>query len=98
VTGMVLVALAGSWASLRFSFLSILALCWRTAVASGLAKVGVDAAIHERVPERDRANAFARTETLLMLVWLAGGAIGLAPGIPVRLGVALATLVTLVVL
>jgi len=98
VTGGVLVGLAGSWAVVRFSFLSVLALCWGTAVASGLAKAGVDGAIHERVPERDRPNAVARAETLLMLVWLAGGAIGLTPGVPPRLGLALATAVTLVLL
>jgi MFS family permease len=95
-TGIVLVALAGLWATVRFSFLSILVLCLCTAVASGLAKVAVDATIQERIPERDRANAFARTETLLMLVWLAGAAIGLAPGLPVRLGIAVATLVAII--
>jgi hypothetical protein len=98
ITGAVLIALAGSWATVRFSFLSTLALCWSTAVASGLAKVGVDAAIHERVPEHGRADAFARAETLLMLVFLAGGAIGLAPNVPPRLGVAVATFVAFVVL
>jgi hypothetical protein len=95
-TGVVLVTLAGLWATARFSFLSILALCLCTALASGLAKVAVDAAVHERVPERERANAFARTETLLMLTWLAGGAIGLVPNLPVRLGIAIATVVALV--
>jgi hypothetical protein len=95
-TGVVLVTLAGLWATARFSFLSVLALCLCTALASGLAKVAVDAAIHERVPERERANAFARTETLLMLTWLAGGAIGLVPNLPVRLGIAIATVVALV--
>lgn len=95
-TGVVLVALAGLWATVRFSFLSILVLCVCTAVASGLAKVAVDATIQERIPERDRANAFARTETLLMLIWLAGAAIGLVPGLPVRLGIAIATVVALV--
>lgn len=94
-TGVVLVALAGLWATVRFSFLSILALCLCTAVASGLAKVAVDATIQERIPERDRANAFARTETLLMLMFLAGAAIGLVPNLPVRLGLAIATAVAL---
>lgn len=98
VTSAMLVVLVGSWAAVRFSFLSVLALCWGTAVASGLAKVGVDAAIHDRVPERDRANAVARTETLLMLTGLAGGAIGLVPNLPPRLGIALATAVTFVLL
>ena len=96
--GVVMVGLAGLWATVRFSFLSILLLCLCTALASGLAKVAVDTAIQERVPERDRANAFARTETLLMLTWLAGAAIGLVPGVPVRLGIAVAGLVALVVI
>ena len=98
ITGAVLVALAGSWAVIRFSFLSVLALCWCTAVATGLAKVGVDAAIHARVAERDRADAFARTETLLMLAGLAGGALGLVPGVPPRLGIAVATAVAFALL
>jgi MFS family permease len=97
ITAAVLIVLAGSWATIRFSFLSVLALCWCTAVASGLAKAGVDGAIHARVPELDRPNAVARTETLLMLVGLAGGAIGLVPGVPPRLGLALASAATFVV-
>jgi MFS family permease len=91
-TGVVLVACAGLYATVRFSFISLLVLCLFTAVASGLAKVAVDAAIQERVPEPYRPNAFARTETLLMLVWLAGGGIGLVPHVDTRLGVAAATL------
>ena len=64
-------------------------LCLVTAIASGLAKLAVDATIQERVPERVRASAFAHSETLLMLAWVAGGAIGLIP-FDGRLGVAVA--------
>jgi MFS family permease len=95
-TGVVLVTLAGLYATVRFSFFSILVLCVFTAVASGLAKVAVDATVQERVPEPYRPNAFARTETLLMLVWLAGASIGLVPGVDVRIGMAAATLAVLV--
>jgi MFS family permease len=92
-SGLTMVALSAIYASVRFGMTSVLLLCLCTAVASGLAKVAVDAAIQERIPERDRPDAFARTETLLMLTWLAGAAIGLVPGVPVRLGVGVATIV-----
>ncbi len=54
-------------------------LCLVTAVASGLAKLAVDAVIQERLPERVRASAFAHSETLLMFAWVTGGALGLIP-------------------
>jgi hypothetical protein len=95
VSGLVMVGLSAIYATVWFGMTSVLLLCLCTAVASGLAKVAVDAAIGERIPERDRADAFARTDTLLMLTWLAGAAIGLVPGVPVRLGIAAATLVGL---
>ncbi|MDT4986802.1 MAG: hypothetical protein QOI74_896 [Micromonosporaceae bacterium] len=59
-------------------FLVVLA-CLVTAVASGLAKLAVDAVIQERIPERVRASAFAHSETLLMFAWVIGGALGLVP-------------------
>ena len=58
---------------------AVLLLCLVTAVASGLAKLAVDASIQERIPETVRASAFAHAETLLMLAWVAGGALGLIP-------------------
>ena len=64
-------------------------LCLATALGSGLAKLTVDAVIQERVPERVRASAFAHSETLLMLAWVAGGALGLIP-FAGRLGLILA--------
>jgi hypothetical protein len=94
-TGIVLVAVAALYASVRFSFISLLVLCLCTALASGLGKVAVDASIQERIPEPYRPNAFARTETLLMLVWLAGAGIGLVPHVNIRFGVAVAALAAL---
>jgi hypothetical protein len=96
VTGILLVTFAALYVTIRFSLLSILVLCLFTALATGLAKMAVDAAIRERVPEPHQPNAFARTETLLMLVWLAGAAIGLVPHVDVRLGIAAATIAALV--
>jgi MFS family permease len=75
--------------ALWFSLAMIGLLCLAVATASGLAKLAVDACIQERIPEHVRASAFAHAETLLMLAWVAGGAIGLIP-LNGHLGVALA--------
>ncbi|MET0765267.1 MAG: MFS transporter [Blastococcus sp.] len=48
------------------------------AVTNALAKVSLDAIIQREVPENLRASAFARSETLLQLAWVAGGALGVA--------------------
>jgi MFS family permease len=93
--GLSLVAVTGMWASLRFSLGSIMMFCLATAVASGLAKLSVDASIQERIPEQIRASAFAHAETLLMLAWVAGAAIGLVPFVNARVGLAIATIALL---
>jgi MFS family permease len=72
------VAAAGSWAGLHFTLAAVMLFCLVTAIASGLAKLAVDASIQERIPDTVRASAFAHAETLLMLAWVAGGALGLA--------------------
>src|SRR5437763_1095709 len=72
-------AAAAAFAALRYSLLTVAVLCLLTAIGSGLAKLAVDAVIQERVPEGVRASAFAHSETLLMLAWVAGGGLGLIP-------------------
>ncbi|MEV6631351.1 MFS transporter [Actinoplanes sp. NPDC051470] len=59
------------------------------ATFSGISKLAIDASIQERVPERLRASAFGHSETVLMIAWVIGGAIGIIP-LTGRLGVALA--------
>jgi MFS family permease len=83
------VALAGLAVAIRFTLFTILGFCLATAIASGLAKLAVDATIQDRVPDTIRASAFAHSETLLMLAWVAGGALGLIP-LDGRIGVTLA--------
>jgi MFS family permease len=65
-------------------------------LAQSLGKLSLDALIQRDVPERVRASAFARSETLLQLAWVVGGFIGIAlPLIPqLGLGVAAAILVS----
>ncbi|MBK1785393.1 MFS transporter [Prauserella cavernicola] len=47
------------------------------ATASALAKNTLDAVIQDDLPEESRASAFGRSETVLQLAWVFGGAVGL---------------------
>lgn len=78
-SGLAVVAVAAAAATLFYSLLAVALLCLVTAIVSGIAKLAIDASIQERVPERLRASAFAHSETVLMLAWVAGGAVGLIP-------------------
>src|SRR4051795_9797002 len=49
-----------------------------SAVTNALGKVALDAIIQREVPESLRASAFSKSETILQLAWVAGGAIGIA--------------------
>ncbi|WP_156725052.1 MFS transporter [Streptomyces apocyni] len=56
--------------------------------AQALAKLSLDAVIQRDVPELVRTSAFARSETILQMSWVVGGAIGIA--LPLHGGVGLA--------
>lgn len=47
-----------------------------TSAASAVAKASLDASLQDDLPEESRASAFGRSESLLQLAWVAGGAIG----------------------
>ncbi|MGH3759938.1 MAG: MFS transporter [Gemmatimonadales bacterium] len=47
------------------------------ATASAIAKNSLDAVIQDDLPEESRASAFGRSETVLQLAWVFGGAIGI---------------------
>jgi MFS family permease len=78
-SGLIVVTGLAILATLKFSLLMVALLALATALISGLAKLAVDAAIQERVPDRLRASAFAHSETVLVLAFVAGGAVGLIP-------------------
>jgi hypothetical protein len=92
--GIGVVAVVAAIATLRFTLPVVALLCLLTAISSGLAKLAVDSSIQERVDERLRGTAFAHSETLLMLAFVAGSGLGLAP-LPGRLGVGIAAGLTL---
>nr|WP_229379526.1 MFS transporter [Streptomyces sp. VRA16 Mangrove soil] len=58
--------------------------------AQALAKLSLDATIQRDVPEAVRTSAFARSETLLQVAWVLGGAIGIALPLVGSLGLSVA--------
>jgi MFS family permease len=59
-------------------------------LCQALAKLSLDALIQRDVPEEVRTSAFARSETLLQMAWVAGGAIGIALPLNGTLGMSVA--------
>ncbi len=65
-------------AAVSYSFAMAALVAGVAAVANALGKVALDAIIQREVPESLRASAFARSETVLQLSWVVGGALGIA--------------------
>lgn len=82
----------GAW---RYSLATALLAALAAAVAGALAKIALDATVQRDFGDNVRGQAFARSETVLQLAWVAGGAVGLA--LPLRgsygLGLAAAAVV-----
>ena len=65
-------------AAVFYSFAMAVAVVLVSAVTNALGKVSLDAIIQREVPDSLRASAFARSETMLQLAWVVGGAFGIA--------------------
>ncbi|MFL6130161.1 MAG: MFS transporter [Mycobacteriales bacterium] len=89
------VAVISLVASLSFSLTTAILVAAAAGVANALGKLCLDAIIQREVPDALRASAFARSETLLQLAWVAGGGLGIAlpPNGPLGFGAAAALLV-----
>ncbi|MFF7181928.1 MFS transporter [Streptomyces sp. NPDC008121] len=59
-------------------------------LTQALSKLSLDALIQRDVPEVVRTSAFARSETLLQMAWVVGGAIGIALPLNGTLGMSVA--------
>ncbi|MEV5607938.1 MFS transporter [Streptomyces sp. NPDC052225] len=64
--------------------------------AQALSKLSLDATIQRDVPEAVRTSAFARSETLLQVAWVVGGAIGIALPLNGALGLSVAAAIVAV--
>jgi hypothetical protein len=65
-------------AAVFYSFVMAVVVVFVSSVTNALGKVSLDAIIQREVPESLRASAFARSETILQLAWVVGGAFGIA--------------------
>jgi MFS family permease len=77
VLGCVGVSVLGAVAAAVFPGIAAATGCaLAAAIVSALSKVCLDAVIQRDLPERSRASAFGRSETVLQLAWVLGGAMG----------------------
>ncbi|AUY54263.1 MFS transporter [Streptomyces sp. CB01881] len=78
VTAMLLLATCTTAAAaLWYGAVTVILVAAVSGVAASLGKLALDALIQRDVPESVRTSAFARSETLLQLCWVAGGAVGI---------------------
>ncbi|MEU8625290.1 MFS transporter [Streptomyces sp. NPDC048669] len=78
-------------ASAFFSTVLVAALAATAGFTQALSKLSLDAMIQRDVPEEVRTSAFARSETLLQMAWVVGGAIGISLPLNGVLGMAVAS-------
>jgi hypothetical protein len=69
--------LAAAWAALAYGLWPVLAIAFIAGLGQSLAKLCLDTMIQADVAEHVRTSAFARSETVLQLAWVAGGGVGL---------------------
>ncbi|MFG2264785.1 MFS transporter [Streptomyces sp. NPDC048720] len=77
-------------AAVFFGALLVACLAAVAGFAQALAKLSLDALIQRDVPEQVRTSAFARSETLLQMAWVFGGAVGIVMPLNGTLGLAVA--------
>ncbi|MGH3344881.1 MAG: MFS transporter [Carbonactinosporaceae bacterium] len=78
-------------ATVFYGLVTVLATALVAGLAQTLGKVALDAILQRDVPEGVRTSAFARTETVLQLTWVIGGAVGIALPLNSALGLGLAS-------
>jgi MFS family permease len=77
VTVVAIVLGAAITAAIFFGAFLVACLAAMAGFGQALAKLSLDALIQRDVPESVRTSAFARSETLLQMAWVLGGAIGI---------------------
>ncbi|MCQ6553895.1 MFS transporter [Streptomyces sp. C10-9-1] len=90
VTMLLLVLTAAVLASVFFGAGMVAVLGATAGFSQALSKLSLDALIQRDVPEQVRTSAFARSETLLQMAWVVGGAIGISLPLNGTVGMAVA--------
>lgn len=89
-TVLLLATVAAAAAAIWYGLLTVVVVAATAGMAASLGKLALDALIQRDVPEAVRTSAFARSETLLQLSWVAGGVVGISLPLNAVLGLALA--------
>jgi hypothetical protein len=97
VVSLLAVTLAAGLAWLLYGLVAVLAVAVVAGLTQTLGKLGLDALVQRDVAARVRASAFARSETLLQLSWVAGAGAGTLLPPHGGLGLGLAAIVLTVV-
>lgn len=66
-----------AYAALAFGVVSVFAVASVASATAAVSKLALDATIQRRVDENVRTSTFARSETVLQLSWVVGGALGI---------------------
>ena len=77
--------------AVAYGLLTVVAVALVAGLAQSMGKLSLDATVQRDVPEATRTSAFARSETLLQLSWVCGGAVGIVLPLDGRLGLGIAT-------
>ncbi len=94
VTAMLLLATGvTAAAALWYGVVTVILVAGIAGMAASLGKLALDALIQRDVPEAVRTSAFARSETLMQLSWVAGGAVGILLPLNGALGLSVAATV-----
>ncbi|MGY1436389.1 MFS transporter [Streptomyces reniochalinae] len=91
ITSALLSALAAAVAAaVLYGTVAVTAVAATAGIVQALGKLSLDALIQRDVPEQVRTSAFARSETLMQLSWVVGGALAMALPLAGRLGMGVA--------
>ncbi|WP_374207638.1 MFS transporter [Streptomyces sp. XM4193] len=93
---LILVTTVAVLAALLYGSIVVAVLAGTAGLCQALAKLSQDALIQRDVPEDFRTSAFARSETLMQMSWVLGGAVGISLPLlgPLGLGVGAALVAT----
>lgn len=75
-------AVAATCGTVWYALVPVIGVGVGAGFASALGKLSLDALIQREVPDDVRSSAFARSETVLQVAWVVGGAIGISLPIP----------------
>lgn len=90
VVMLAIAALAAAAGSVWYSLVPVICVGFAAGFASTLGKLSLDALVQRDVPDNARSSAFARSETVLQLAWVLGGALGISLPFPGAAGLAIA--------